>query len=207
MGYEWSYIKLMCLAKLDMDDDEASTHGLIDRFPLYANEAMTQICSLKPKHAYVEIIVNEPNTVVDITEHVDDFISFGDDVDYVEKYELEGYFAEGARYKLLPACETSDEDFIYQGDSKLKFFEAGKYLISYDARWHTFAAGLIEDTEFINAPNDVLDCLPSYIVSQCFKIDDENKSAIFRNEFEVALSRLNDVNYKNTKTFKIGGGW
>ena len=49
--------------------------------------------------------------------------------------------------------------------------------------------------------------IPTYIAQQCYKIDDEYKSAVYRNEYEAALARLDDTNKKNTKSIKIGGGW
>lgn len=204
MSYDWNYIKNMTLAKMDMSDEEAEVQNLMARFTLYANEAMTQICSIKPKYAYKIFDVDDVNLLYEMPE---DFISFGDDVNYVEEYALEGYFSEGPRYVKLSPREVSDEDFIYHGYNQLKFFKPGVYHISYYARWYTFDGSLLDDNTVLPAPKDVLDCLPNYIASQCFKIDDEAKSAIFRNEFELSLARLNDTNYKNTKTIKIGGAW
>lgn len=205
MGYDWNYIKNMTLAKMDMSDEEAEVQNLLARFTLYANEAMTQICSIKPKYTYYEFDVKDVNKLYDMPD--DKFISFGDDVNYVEEYGLEGYFAEGPKYVKLKSREASDEDFMYYGYNQLKFFKPGVYHISYYARWCTFDGALLDDNTMLDAPNDVLDCLPNYIASQCFKVDDEAKSALFRNEFEMSLARLDNTNYKNTKTFKIGGGW
>lgn len=205
MGYDWNYIKNMTLAKMDMSDEEAEVQNLLSRFTLYANEAMTQICSIKPKYTYQIFNVDNIN---DLYGMADDFIAFGDDVNYVEESVLEGYFSDGPRYCKLPLREACDEDFVYHGYNQLKFFKPGVYHISYYARWYTFDGALLDDnTVFDNIPNDVLDCLPNYIASQCFKVDDEAKSALFRNEFEMSLARLDNTNYKNTKTFKIGGGW
>ena len=188
-----------------MSDEEAEVQNLMARFTLYANEAMTQICSIKPKYTYYTIEVKDVDKLYDMPEN---FISFGDDVNYVEEFELAGYFSDGPAYVKLPRQETSDEDFMYYGYNQLKFFKPGIYHISYYARWHTFDGSLLDDNfVFTDIPKDVLDCLPNYIASQCFKLDDEAKSAIFRNEFEMSLARLDNTNYKNTKTFKIGGDW
>ena len=59
----------------------------------------------------------------------------------------------------------------------------------------------------IDVPNDILDCIPSYVASQCYKIDDDYKSQVYRNEYEMMLARIDATNYKNTKTIKIGGDW
>ena len=80
------------------------------------------------------------------------------------------------------------------------------YFISYNARWYTFNKSLPDD-EVIDVPNDILECIPSYIASQCYKIDDEYKASVFRNEYEIMLSRIDNSNFKNTKTIKIEGDW
>ena len=38
--YTWGHVKQAALAKLDLTAEEASDIGLINRFPVYANEAM-----------------------------------------------------------------------------------------------------------------------------------------------------------------------
>ena len=65
----------------------------------------------------------------------------------------------------------------------------------------------MSDDELIDVPDDILDSIPSYIASQCFKIDDEYKSSVFRNEYEMFMARINDTNYQNTRTFFVGGDW
>ena len=65
----------------------------------------------------------------------------------------------------------------------------------------------MDDNVQLNVPDDILDCLPSYIASQCYKVDDEVKSSIYRNEYEMFVARIDATDYKNTKTFSVGGGW
>ena len=43
--YTWGYIKENILNKLNLEEEEANQLGFLSRFPYYANEAMTQICS------------------------------------------------------------------------------------------------------------------------------------------------------------------
>ena len=195
--YTWGYIIGAALAKLDLDDldeNETTVQIMLSRFPYFANEAMTQICSIKPKRTFAEFDITEINVTKTMP---DDFISFGDDVntrqwkDFVNDIWL---------------TEVHDDEMRYEGYNKLQFFATGKYKISYNARWHKFDTTTDENVT-IDAPVDVLECLPSYIASQCYKVDDETKSAIYRNEYEMFLSRLDDTDYKNTKTFKIGGDW
>ena len=122
----------------------------------------------------------------------DDFISFGDDVNYEMQYGNK--------------VEIYDTDVEYVGDNGLIFSHCGIFYISYNARWFVFTSHT-PDSEKLRIPDDILMLIPTYIAQQCYKIDDEYKSAVYRNEYETALARLDDTNMKNTKTFKIGGGW
>lgn len=201
MNYTWGYIKDCTLAKLDLDMDsqhEATEMRFLSRFPFYANEAITQISSaVKPMLAFVEILILEQDVedgpkIIDILPLVNGFISFNDDICTITQDGI--------------TRETSDEDFIYRGQSKLMFFTPGTYSICYNARWITFDKSVDDNLE-LEIPMDILDCIPSYIASQCYKIDDEYKSAVFRNEYELALSRIDNTNYKTSSTFAIRGDW
>lgn len=199
--YKWRYIIDATLAKLDLTEDDAADQNLLSRFSFYANEAMTQICSsVKPKNVYVDFEITDSFTVKEMPE---DFIRFGDDVNYYREFGLDKEYD----YLLMNNFrEASDDEFVYYGYNKLLFKKPGSYKISYDARWLVFDKSLTPDS-LLNVPADILDCLPSYIASQCFKVDDEVKSSIFRNEFEMAVARIDNTNYKNSKTFKLGGDW
>lgn len=199
--YTWGYIKDVSLAKLDLEEAEATVQNLLSRFPFYANEAITQICSsIKPKYSFVNFIIDE--TKVGVPQDMPkDFISFGDDVCYELKEKDIGY-GDVALIKE----ELHDEDFEYYGYNKVIFKKTGNFNISYNARWITFDKSFKNET-VLDVPTDILDCIPSYIASQCYKIDDEYKASVFRNEYEIALARIDNTNYKNTKTIKIEGDW
>lgn len=208
--YTWGYIIASALAKLDLDDmdeNETTVQTMLSRFPIYANEAMTQICSIKPYRKYAEFTIRESD--VGIEQNMpDDFIGFGDNVN-TREYEL--CYCDNRisyRHKDHEKCveECHDDDITFVNYNTIKFNKIGKYNISYNARWFTFTSSTDESTK-LNVPLDVLDCLPSYMASQGYKIEDETKSAIYRNEYEMFLSRLDDTNFKNTKTFIIGGDW
>lgn len=219
--YTWGYIKYVILSKLDLEEEEASNQNLLSRFPYYCNEAMTQICSsIKPKNTYKDFTINEAFQVETMPE---DFVRFGDDVNYYRsaqpKSHLAGYPEEINKHfsELYPSedfdplymngfREASDDEFVYHGYSSLLFKKPGEYKISYDARWFKFDVGLEDDT-LLPVPEDILDAIPSYVASQCFKVDDEVKSSIFRNEYELALARIDSTTYGNSKTFKLGGDW
>ena len=193
--YTWGYIKNVTLAKLDLQESEAEKQNLLSRFYYFANEAITQICStIKPKHTFFEIDITDENLYTPITMPAD-FISFGNDVNKL-------VFSEHGKYYCR---EAYDDDFEYIGYNKIVCKTVGKFFISYNARWITFTNQ--DNSVEIDVPTDILDCLPSYIASQCFKIDDEYKASVFRNEYEIFLSRIDDTDFRNTKTFRIEGDW
>ena len=194
----WGYIKSVALSKLDLEfnETEAVQMGYLNRFTIYANEAMTQICSaVLPKRTFYEVIIDDENLGQEISMP-DDFVSFGDDINEIEQECYNARFYD----------EATDEDFVYVGYNKIRCFRKGKYRISYNARWVDDFEDM-ENNDPIEAPIDVIDAIPSYIVSQCYKIDDEYKASVFRNEFEMMLARIDDTDYKRTKTLKIGGDW
>jgi hypothetical protein len=82
----------------------------------------------------------------------------------------------------------------------------GTYLIPYNAKWFKFYDTISDDT-LIDVPDDILDCIPSYIASQCYKVDDEYKSSVYRNEYEMFLARIDDTDFKSTFDIQIGGDW
>ena len=194
--YTWGYIKDATLAKLDLDETEASVQNLINRFPIYANEAMTQICSaIKPKKSFAEFNVDSADSIFTMPE---DFIGFNDDVPTgTYRDEFANTHANG---------EIHSDVFRYVGYNQVQFFYPGAYVIPYDARWITFTKDMSDQTK-LQIPEDVLDCIPSYITSQWYKIDDEYKSSVFRNEYEMFLARIDITDYRNTRTIKIKGGW
>lgn len=194
--YTWGYLKDVILAKLDLEEKEAETQNLIKRFPLFANEAMTQICSsIKPKRTFYEIEITEDNVGTAIIMPAD-FISFGDDVNIV---------CIPNEYGELYWREAYDEDFMYRGYASIICKIQGTFQISYNARWITFSQ--LDDDYVLDVPTDILDCLPSYIASQCFKIDDEYKASVYRNEYEIFLARIDDTHFKNSKTLRVEGDW
>lgn len=201
--YTWGYIKEATLAKLDLTQDDSYAGTLLERFSYFANEAITQICSsVKPRCAFYEVMINGDPSKGDVNlgraiEMPSDFVSFGDDVNWV---------AYTDEYGMTICREAHDDDFAYLGYNRIICKREGAFQISYNARWvRDFR--MLDDSAELDVPADILDCLPSYIASQCLKIDDEYKSSVYRNEYEMFLARIDETNYKNTKTFKIEGDW
>lgn len=198
--YTWGYIKENTLSKLNLDEEEANQLGFLSRFPYFANEAMTQICSaIKPCEKYYEIEVEDDETTITMPS---DFIGFSDDIAY---YRAKPVIFAG-REVYCDFQEAGDEILSYVGYNEIICKKVGTYRIPYKARWFFFTKELHNSTE-ITAPADICDAIPSYIASQCLKIDDETKAAVYRNEYEMFLARIDDTNFKSQRTFRIGGGW
>jgi len=190
--YSWGYIKENVLSKLNLTEEQANQLGFLSRFPYYANEAMTQICSaVKPKNTYYEIEVDDTN-VNQLIQMPDEFIAFDDDV---VEYKVKDEFVE-----------AHDDIFEYSGYNNVICKLKGIYRVPYKARWFFFTKDLHNATD-ITAPADICDAIPSYIVSQCYKVDDEVKAAIYRNEYEMFLARIDNTDFKKQRTFKVGGDW
>ena len=207
MAYTWGYIKQAALAKLDLQESEANTMHLLNRFATYANEVITQICSsIKPKSAFYTHTVTEEDFVdgecsFDIED--DNFISFGSGINTITYTKLKDTPFERV------VKETAYNDIMtFSGYNTVTVIVPGTYKISYNARWIDFSKiDNLQNNYVLNVPNDILDCIPSYIASQCYGIDDEYKAAKYRNEFEMLLARIDNKSADNTGTIKIGGDW
>ena len=155
---------------------------------------MTQICSaIKPCEKFFSLVVTE-ESVGETQKLPDDFISFSDSPVYFSYNES------------TPAFEVGGNYIKYVGYNSVRCDFVGTYHIPYNARWFFFTKDTHNAT-VLDIPADICDALPSYIASQCLKIDDEVKSAIFRNEYEMFLSRIDDSSTRSQKDMFIGGGW
>ena len=247
--YTWGYLKGNILAKLNLSEQQANEQGFLSRFPYYANEAMTQICSsVKAKEVFFEIDVldknvawckytkafnvyteyKEPieddpspddeqyknkvafwefwNTLYFVDEPItfpEDFISFNDDVAYCKQPPI---YINGIQVDTPKYREVGDEFIEYYGYNQVRCHKVGSYRIPYNARWFFFTKDTQNDEE-ITAPADVCDAIPSYVVGQCLRIDDEVRAQVFRNEYEIFLARIDDTTFKAQRTLHIGGGW
>lgn len=234
--YTWGYIKEAALAKMDLTVEQAINMNLISKMPFYANEAITQItASIKAKRCYTDYTVYDreemklylkkeynlsdiafldtPDTdtstltdnelaayniytscnyTYDMLEFPKDFFAWSDDIVYTQKCN-----------KLV---EASDFDYTTYGSNKIMFKTPGTYKFPYLAKWFKIFPTTDDDFE-LDCPDDILDAIPSYIASQLYKIDDETKSAILRNEYEMAIARIEENDYSTNKTISIGGNW
>lgn len=238
--YTWGYIKEATLAKLDFTVDQAVDLGLINKFPFYANEAITQITSaIKPKRSYVEYqvrykyqVIGELKRKYDLPDNYPlDFLSNPpcdksqlsvqqlQMLEYYQQFKYVGdpirfpddFFAWSDDVNYIVNCfgdweQADDNCYNTYGGNQIVFNNAGNYRIAYKAKWVKFTTTMSDEVE-LDVPDDILECLPSYIASQCFKVDDEQKSQIYRNEYEMFLARIDENDYNDNKSMKIGGGW
>lgn len=153
----------------------------------------------------IEVGIKITVAVADIKKDIN-FVSFNDDVPTVQKIicTKDWYITDSS----VP-FEAHDSDFEYKGYNKIFCKHPGIYTIPYDSRWVDFtdSAFTTDEDATIEAPDDVIDCIPSYVVSQLFKIDDEYKASVYRNEYEMFLARIDNTDYRNSKTIEIGGDW
>jgi hypothetical protein len=134
----------------------------------------------------------------------DDFVSFSDDVVAFKSAPVYFY---GQKVNSPKWEEAFDEQISYKGYNKVILHEEGTYKIPYNARWYTFSEKT-DNADKIDVPNDILDAIPLYIVSQCFrKIDDNITATYYRNEYEAALARIDNTSFKLNRNFDIRGGW
>jgi hypothetical protein len=113
---------------------------------------------------------------------------------------------EEKAYWLKAIKETNIEQLVHIEDKTVVAKIAGKFFITYDAIWPTFVDQMTDEIE-LDIPFDILNCIPSYVASQLWKIDDERKSNMFRNEFEVLFTRINNSDPREVRHISTEGGW
>ncbi len=227
--YTYGYIKNAILTKLNLSEKEALEQNVLDSFIFNINECLSQIAStVKPNFATKQVIVYEKEIPIP-----SDFLYSSEDpveirnskAESLEKY-LEDKAIVGQPYNMpedfiaftgVPrireeihgsygeSTEIHDE-VVHLDRKQIVFLKPGIYDITYDAWWPVFNDEMLDETE-IDIPSDVILCIPSYVASQVWKIDDERKANIFRNEFEILLSRINNSDYRGVTTFGVRGGW
>ena len=151
-----------------------------------ATEAQRNALKVYEQYVYVGDTIKMP----------DDFVAWSDDTNWKVTKDCSG------RDTLE---QLKDTEFAQRGN-KLIFMKPCICKIAYFAKWFFFTPTTQDDTE-LDIPDDILVCLPSYIASQLFKIDDEQKSSIYRNEYEMALARINENDYATNKVINNGGDW
>lgn len=135
----------------------------------------------------------------------EDFVSFSENRSYLLVNEFNIYTQKynAKRYTL------TDEYFKLTGYKTVTVKYTGTYDIAYNGRWINFEnlQENLADETYLDVPNDILDCIPSYIAAQLYGIDDEYKAAKYRNEFEMLYARIDSKPSEESTTIGIKGDW
>lgn len=193
---KWSEIKQATLDKLFLTIDEADDQGYLSKFRYLANECLNIVANgVKPniKSFRFEIIPGDrPQEesqyyVGEIIKMPDDFLSFAD--------------------RIILHNNKPYDDIVYLSNNEIVMGELGDYVVYYNATWDIIKEEDVREDNVLSTDVSILNCLPTYIASQCLSQDDVQRSAILKNEFELMLSRLDtDVMYQNNH-FRSSGGW
>lgn len=227
--YTYGYIKNAILTKLNLTEKEALEQNLLDTFIYNINECLSQIAStIKPNFATKQITVYEKEIPIpkEMLLLETDPLEIRLKKEGALKLYLEDKTIVGKLYEMpkdfiafsgVPMFEEEKcgcylsprevHDEVAHIDRKqIMFMKPGIYQITYDGWWPTFDDKM-QDGDELDIPADVVICIPSYVASQVWKIDDERKANIFRNEFEIFFSRINNSDYRGVTTFGVRGGW
>ena len=193
---KWSEIKQATLNKLFMTEAEARQQLYLANFQGYANEGLNIIANgVKPriKAFRFSVLADDVPTAVgdynlkDIITMPDDFLSYADMTNYHNN--------------------TPWNDIVYLSDRDFVVGELGDYVIYYNALWDDITEQNIKEDTELTTHISVLNCLPTYIASQCLAQDDVQRSASLRNEFESMLSRLDTNIMYQEQHYQSKGGW
>lgn len=193
---KWSEIKQATLNKLFMTEAEARQQLYLANFQGYANEGLNIIANgVKPriKAFRFSVLADDVPTAVgdynlkDIITMPDDFLSYADMTNYHNN--------------------TPWNDIVYLSDRDFVVGELGDYVIYYNALWDDITEQDIKEDTELTTHISVLNCLPTYIASQCLAQDDVQRSASLRNEFESMLSRLDTNIMYQEQHYQSKGGW
>lgn len=100
-----------------------------------------------------------------------------------------------------------DPTIVYLDDRRVTLPDDGRYVLYYNATWDDITTNDIVTDDVLQIDSSILNCLPTYIASQCLSQDDITRAAILKNEFELMLARL-DVNIMyESNHYKSEGGW
>lgn len=193
---KWSEIKQLTLNKLMMTEAEARQQEYLGKFQGYANECLNIIANgVKPriKAFRFSVLADDMPTAVgdyhlsDIITMPDDFLSYADMINY---HNNEPW-----------------SDIVYLSDRDFVVGELGDYVIYYNALWDDITEQNVKEDTELTTHISVLNCLPTYIASQCLAQDDVQRSASLRNEFESILSRLDTNVMYQGQHYQSKGGW
>lgn len=151
-------------------------------------------------------LMKDQFTIGDKVSMPEDFIQYNGQSMVFQKVHYEEYQVSVRFYEKVVKTEVNPENVKFIGEKQLIPLVAGEYIIEYDAWWKPILENIL-DKEELETPRDVTDCIAPYVVSKLWLVDDIQRSAIFRNEFELAFARINNADYRDNNHLVPEGGW
>jgi hypothetical protein len=227
--FSYGYLKEAVKAHLDLEEDELEVMNINQRFHIFANEAIQQICYKRPKYVYFEFeAISEFTPLIyddgviraaTTTEQLDlSGLTVVSDEETAEWYNEQGLylvgqvismpddfllFAEKKAFAWTDSIDNKQEltknHFTYVSGSELFVKYAATYQIPYQATWFTFAQDTEEDT-VIPMPSDLTLTIPIYVASVCLQQRNLSIAQAKRQEFELAVSRCRTTSFLENKS-------
>jgi len=119
--FTYGYIREATMAHLDLDEEEAQAMHLLERFHIYANEAMQAICASKPMYKYIEVTVVKEFAPV-VYDEEKEVIRPATEQEIAWDVETDGERPDGV-YPLLNEEMTTDyyhDKMIYKTGEKVQ---------------------------------------------------------------------------------------
>lgn len=133
------------------------------------------------------LTINDSSAVYYTVKTPDDFLSFSDMINYFE--------------------EVEDPEIIYISDRKIKLTQDGQYTIFYNALYPEIDLDNSTPDDILDIDSSILQAVVLYVAYNVLSQDDIQRSMILKNQYELALSRLDTNIMYESKSFKSTGGW
>ncbi len=228
--YEIGYLREAVKAHLDLEEGEFENMNMNNRFHIFANEAMQQICHSRPKYKYFEfqaldalepLVYDDGNirkaTALELqdaaTEYVEEDIMFkwyndqglyyvGQLITMPDDFVA---FAEKESYLytdyITNKIPVTNTHRLFLSNSEFVVNYAAYYMIAYQAIWYVFSQDDEDDIE-VDMPSDLALTIPIYVASVFLQQRNLSLSQAKRQEFEAALSRCKSVSYLANKSIR-----
>lgn len=126
--YTYGYIREATMAHIDADEEEAQAMHLLERFHIYANEAMQAICGSKPMYKYFEATIvpkyaplvrnRDDSSEATIRLATKDEIANHEkgiedpDLVWINDVQVKDYWHERGVYEVFEKIPQNDDTFI-----------------------------------------------------------------------------------------------
>ena len=215
--FSYGYLKEAVKAHLDLEEEELEVMNINQRFHIFANEAITQICDTRPKYRYFQFTavsefvplvwddgVLRVATPVEIRYAEMTFV-IGDEL--AEHYNAQGIYLVGqviampddflsfaAKKAFLwtdyitSRVAATKAHILYLSTTEFIVNYAATYQIPYRASWVTFSQEF-EDKSDVPMPGDLALTIPIYVASVILEQRNMNMANAKRQAFEIAVRR------------------